>query len=296
MYTIEMLYPEELTTFLAVARSGTLSKAALAVHASQSTVSHRLQSLEHRLGYVLIQRSRGVHHISLTSEGRHFLRTAERWEALFREVEQFRVNHVLTLSIGSTDAIDTYIMPRVYNNISDIRSSLRMRIETGTSYDLCDLVLNQHLDVAYVFFARDHEDLDVQHLLSSEMVVIQSSDTGATDRLPNVTTAALLPDTGEVYLPWGPDYDEWHGQTVRKQPFVVAQKASSLVHLMRLPEAWAVVPKLMVQPLQAGTSCTIHELIDPPPARIISRVFNRRSTNIPIRDMLVKIDRWMSGS
>jgi DNA-binding transcriptional LysR family regulator len=68
-----MLFSEEINTFLAVVRSGSLLQAAEIVSTTQSTVSYRIQSLERRIGHLLLLRSRGARGISLTAEGERFL-------------------------------------------------------------------------------------------------------------------------------------------------------------------------------------------------------------------------------
>ena len=53
--------------FLAVAREGTISGAAAALHVTQPTLSRQLMELEEELGTTLF--TRGKRHISLTEEG-----------------------------------------------------------------------------------------------------------------------------------------------------------------------------------------------------------------------------------
>jgi Transcriptional regulator len=59
---------------IAAAESGSFRRTALALNVSQSTVSRRIQLLEHRLGFLLFRRDRkGAH---LTPDGENFLKEA----------------------------------------------------------------------------------------------------------------------------------------------------------------------------------------------------------------------------
>ena len=69
---------DELRSFLAVARQGSLQGAARALGVNHSTMFRRLNALEARLGVRLFDRSaRGY---ALTSAGEHMLASAERVE------------------------------------------------------------------------------------------------------------------------------------------------------------------------------------------------------------------------
>lgn len=61
--------------FLAVAREGSITKAANYLHLTQPTLSRQLQDLERKLGQKLLLRSQ--HSVSLTSEG-HIFKTESR--------------------------------------------------------------------------------------------------------------------------------------------------------------------------------------------------------------------------
>jgi DNA-binding transcriptional LysR family regulator len=62
--------------FLAVAREGTISGAARALHVSQPTLSRQIKDLEDSLGCTLFERGSG-RGVTLTPEGHRFRRRAE---------------------------------------------------------------------------------------------------------------------------------------------------------------------------------------------------------------------------
>ena len=63
----------EIEAFLAVVRSGNISKASKQLFISQSTISQRIKSLETKLEVRLIERSKGVTSIKLSHDGETFL-------------------------------------------------------------------------------------------------------------------------------------------------------------------------------------------------------------------------------
>lgn len=270
-----MLNPEEVDTFLAIARLGTLGQAAKTVHSSQSTVSHRLQSLERRLGYALIERSRGAHRTALTPLGQRFFALAERWESLVREAQELRNAARISMSVGTADAIDTYIMPSVYRNLFRVSPEVSLRIEIAAGPELCDRIVKRHLDVAYVFSAREHADLCVRPLISSPMVLVRAANSSRLGSDGAVRVDSLS-EHREIYLPWGPDFDLWRRRFLSGDVLVHAAKAHSIVPFLTIPETWSVVPRFMVARLRRLTGCTVHEIVDPPPDRVILRVTNRQ--------------------
>lgn len=81
-----MLEWSDLRIFLAVAREGSTLQAARSLHLNQTTVSRRVQALEHAIGVTLFARRTTGY--SLTEQGRTLCRAAERVEAAARAFEQ----------------------------------------------------------------------------------------------------------------------------------------------------------------------------------------------------------------
>jgi len=83
---------DDLRVLLAVARHGTLTKAAAALNVDGTTTSRRMRALQDALGTRLFDRLRGG--VELTPAGAALVRLAERWEALLldagREIEAER--------------------------------------------------------------------------------------------------------------------------------------------------------------------------------------------------------------
>jgi len=269
-----MLLPDEVTTFLAIARQGNLQKAAQAVHASQSTVSYRLQALEQRIGQPLVQRGRGVRQIALTPAGERFLGIAEQWERLTREAERIPGRTQIALAVGAAHALGLYLLGPLYTWLGGRSPRPSLRIESAGGPALCDRVALRRLDAAFVFFDRAHAELAVDPIATSPMVAVRSPGSGATSA---TVEAGALPAGGEIAMSWGPDFELWRARHLTAEPLATVETAQSLVPFLELEHAWSVVPEFAAAHLVAQTGCRMQRLTDPPPDRTIHLVTNRRA-------------------
>jgi DNA-binding transcriptional LysR family regulator len=254
-----MFVVEEVETFLAIARSGSLAEAAQAVHASQSTVSYRLDNLENRLGRTLVMRARGRKGAALTPAGLHYRELAERWERLVSEAARLRGDEHATLAIGSVDAISIHLFDPLISELLRRLPQLRLTVETGLGGELSDRVVSSHLDVAFVFYEPVHADLRVRLLAEYPMLAMHHGPPTRPLPLADVTSG------NEIYLPWGPRFDLWRERHMLGEPTHTVAKAHSLPPILRAPSAWAMVPEFMVDEVVSKTGCRAAPLVDGPP-------------------------------
>src|SRR5581483_12518098 len=87
----------------AVARTGTVTRAAEELHVTQPAISHRLRELEQRLGTTLF--TRAGRRMTLTAEGTRLLESARRVlseiETVEAELAQYRAGHRGTLRVAT---------------------------------------------------------------------------------------------------------------------------------------------------------------------------------------------------
>jgi DNA-binding transcriptional LysR family regulator len=106
---------DDLRSFLAVARAGSLAEAARGLGKSYSTVSRRLAALEAGLGARLFDRSGATY--ELTRAGYEMLESAKRmeaeFEALAKSVAGRDARLVGRIRIATTDALATSFMPEL---------------------------------------------------------------------------------------------------------------------------------------------------------------------------------------
>ena len=107
---------QNITAFLAIVHTGTISKAAQELYLTQSAVSHRLKSLEDEINAQLIIRFQGRQGIKLTAKGEEFIPIAERWLSLLQDTHRLSEtnNERRYLSIASVDSLNVYLFPPLY--------------------------------------------------------------------------------------------------------------------------------------------------------------------------------------
>ncbi|MDR6393351.1 LysR family transcriptional regulator [Paraburkholderia phenoliruptrix] len=272
-----MLFSEEINTFLAVVRSGSLLQAAEIVSTTQSTVSYRIQSLERRIGHPLLRRSRGARGISLTAEGERFLDIAERWKMLEIEAEQLQANQVRHLAVGAVDAVAINVLPPFVSALCDETPPVRLHMESSRYFQLANRVASGHLDVAFTLTPSEHVDLVSRKIRDYAMLVVYAgSDTAP---LPEALDMTDLDPSREIHLPWSPQFDLWRGRRGFSRHVNWVEKAHMLAPMLR-NGAWAIVPAFLTMPLARDTGCTIHRIaLNPPDPLSLFMILRKQSSD-----------------
>jgi DNA-binding transcriptional LysR family regulator len=140
---------EQLRTFAAVARLGSLSAASEAVHLSQPAVSRQVQALERRLGARLLERSgRGVR---LTEAGGAVARAAgevlSRLEELDAELELLRGGEGGTLRLGATVTVCLYLLPPLLRRYRHLYPRQEIVLVNERSRQIPELVRERRIDI-----------------------------------------------------------------------------------------------------------------------------------------------------
>ena len=192
----------ELRVFEAVARLGSMSRAASVLNTVQSNVTARIRSLEDELGVALFARSnRGV---VLTDAGRRLLPFASRAARLLEDAKRAARDEGRPsgpLSIGSLETTVAIRIAPILPHFASAHPDVELSLKTGTSCELIDLVLAQALDGAFVCGPLDHPELEAEPMFSEELVLL-----GAPDRNGGVESIARSPDVRIVVLRSGCSY------------------------------------------------------------------------------------------
>ncbi|SPA02365.1 Transcriptional regulator, LysR family [Cupriavidus taiwanensis] len=257
-----MLFSDEITTFLAVVRSGSLLQAAEIVSTTQSTVSYRIQSLERRIGHPLLLRSRGTRNVSLTLAGERFLDIAERWRMLELEAEQLQANQERHLAVGSVDAVAINVLPPFVAALCDEQPPVRLHMESAVYFQLANRVASGHLDIAFTLSPAEHVDLVSTRIRDYPMLVACASS--GTAPPPEALEIKDLEPSREIYLPWSAQFDLWRNRRGLSRHVNWVEKAHMLAPMLR-NGAWAIVPGFLTSPLAQQAGCTIHRVASDPP-------------------------------
>lgn len=278
-----MLSSEEVNTFLAVVRCGSLVQAAEIVYATQSTVSYRLQSLERRIGTPLVHRSRGAKRITLTAAGEKFVDIAERWKLLEEEAAQMRPRHDRYLAIGAVDAAAIHVLQPFMARLLGHSPRFRIHLESGRYWQLIPRVASGHLHAAFTFSPANHADLRSDVLCVYKIGVLRIPDPAR----PDATLRSLddLDPGREVYVPYSADIDLWRESRKLSKSTSSVDKNHLLPALLRGAGTWAFVPEFMLETLCVQTGGSVLDLPDAwPPALVLYSIQKKLSSHLARKD------------
>jgi DNA-binding transcriptional LysR family regulator len=163
----------QVTAFVEVARRQSVSRAAEALFITQPALTARLQGLERDLGAQLFVRtSRGM---KLTDAGEAFLPYAFRaLDALAdgrMQVNALERGGAGRLAIGAAPAVGTYVLPGLLKRFALSHPRVEVRVRTGHSEEILELVLREQVDVGLVRALR-HRDISSTPLYEDRLVLV----------------------------------------------------------------------------------------------------------------------------
>lgn len=159
----------------AVARHGSMNKAASELNTVQSNVSARIRSLEDELGVALFQRSaKGV---QVTPAGRRILPFAARLSKLLLDASSAARDdgHPKgVMEIGTLETTLALRLPQLIARFAKAYPEVRPVVRTGTTCSLIQDVIDCKLEGAFVVGPVNHPELHTQAAFREELVLITS--------------------------------------------------------------------------------------------------------------------------
>lgn len=141
--------PVLLRSFCAVADTGSFTRAAQAVHLTQSTVSQQIRRLEEQMDCSLLDRS--GRHVACTPEGERLLAYARRILSLMDEaVEQLAGSAEAALRIGVPEDFAARALMPSFAALARAHPQLRLELASGLSQSLWRQFQAGELDMALV--------------------------------------------------------------------------------------------------------------------------------------------------
>ncbi len=165
----------ELRTFEAVARLGSMNRAAAELHTVQSNITARMQALEDELGMPLLRRhARGV---SLTSAGQRLLPFAGRVMTLLAEAQVAARDDGTpegALVLGGLETTTALRLSPVLTRFARAYPRVRLAFSAGTTARLVQDVVDGRLDGAFVAGPIDHPELAQETVFAEELALLTS--------------------------------------------------------------------------------------------------------------------------
>lgn len=173
-----------LGTFRAIVQEGGVLAASRRLNTVQSNVTSRIRRLEQELGTTLFYRKgRGL---ELTPSGRILLEFADKLAQLERQAAmavRLAGGEAGEVRIGSMEAFSAVRLPNFLRALRARYASVRPHVQTATSADLVEAVLNHRLDCAFVGGPVAHPELVVREVLVEELVLASAVSRPAGDTM-----------------------------------------------------------------------------------------------------------------
>ena len=174
------MHPRLLKTFLAVARTGNVTRAAQEIHLAQSSVSDQLQSLEAELGTSLFTRSKLG--LELTSAGGALKPIAEEILALAEEAramtQQAAGQTGGSVTIGALETIASAKLPRWLSEFRSRHPEVNLRLKIAGSGELLRKLHDGEIDVVFCFDRGDLDERLAKRMLSAEPLALIAPPSG----------------------------------------------------------------------------------------------------------------------
>ena len=182
----------DLKVFEAVARLGSMSRAAAELNTVQSNVTSRIRGLEHELDINLFHRhARGV---APTAAARRLLPYAGRVSQLLHDARlaaQDDGTPAGPLAIGSLETTAAMRLAPLLADFAAAHPEVDLSLRTGTTCELIDDALACRVDGAFVCGPVDHPDLLAEPVFREELVALTS---------PEITSLNVLIAKGDVRI------------------------------------------------------------------------------------------------
>ena len=276
----------DIQTFLTIASSSSLSKAAEMLYISQPALSHRLSALEKELGTELIVRRKGVRSIELTEAGKRFLPIAKRWEQFWKETENIKLEQSsVPFHIANVDSLNLFFMPQVLSNFLRDNPGCRLNLVTMRSNVAYKAVENGEVDLGLISNPHFFKKVRTIPLFHEKLTFICAQNAKYEDTL----LPSELNTTDEIYIPWSNTFLMWHDYWFGSNPDikVALDNMALLEQLFKLKDAWAIVPSTVAQILSRKGEYRTVQMKNAPDPRTCYVIFNDQRKMNPVLEKFI---------
>ncbi|HEX7913075.1 MAG TPA: LysR substrate-binding domain-containing protein [Paraburkholderia sp.] len=177
----------DLKVFEAVARHGSMNRAAAELHTVQSNVTARIRSLEQEVGVALFQRH--VRGVRLTPAGQRMLPYAARIAKLVSDARLAALDDGPpggALMLGTLETTAALRLSPILSNFARMYPQVRLSLTTGTSCSLTSDVAECRLDGAFIAGPLDHPDVHSETIFQEDLVLVTPRTMRSLDQLSSV--------------------------------------------------------------------------------------------------------------
>ncbi|MEG2183389.1 MAG: LysR family transcriptional regulator [Cloacibacillus sp.] len=271
------MHEKGIETFLAVAMSRTLGKAAELLNVTQSTISYNLSELENEMEMILVDRQKGMKSVCLTPAGESFLPLALKWQEVSREIANARSpGSGYSLTVGGSESVNCRLLPPVYRELLAHKPPVHLKIQTDPSDQMYQAVESRELDVAITIHERNTRYVQIEPIYSEGVTVARIPHPGEAPALQ--INASALDQSMEFYIEWSGVYRLWHDHVwdPLKSLKVRVDCVKIVTSLMRRPGQWCIIPESAVNQFARETPNAVFQtLCESPPDIVYYKLTHR---------------------
>ena len=272
---------KDLTLFLTIARSGSLTDAAAKLYISQPALSKRLRSLEKEVGVSLIARGKGVQQISLTPAGRALIPLAEKMCDLQAEIETVCfMEHNERFLIDSIGSVGQCVLQDSVFAYSAANPELQMELLRDHGEACYDCISDGSTDLGFVTDAKYAPGIDARPAWRESMVLLDAAETGA-DAAETPRTERL-DAAKEIAVPWNMDFVHWHGHwfSAAKRPRIALTAPEYGIPFLLKEHCWMIAPVTVAEHFRKNRpGLRWRRLTEAPPERIVYTIRRNGAEN-----------------
>lgn len=281
-----MLLPtlRQMQYFVALADTGSFSRAAVACHVTQSTLSDAIRQLEETIGVSLIDRSNRT--MSLTAAGEEALRRMKALLVDAREMVDAARSSQAPLSgrirLGVIPSIAPYFLPRTLPELRRAYPDLRLHLREDLTRTLLDDLRGGRLDICLIAFPVQTDGL-VSEVIAEDSLLLAVD---ARHRLAGRATVRReeLADETLLLLEDGhclrdhiravaPDLADRQNEEIR------ASSLTTLVHMVDNQLGITFLPRIAIEAgILSGTDIQLSEIDGAPARRTLGLVWRKGSS------------------
>lgn len=283
----------DLRVFEAVARHGSMNRAASELHTVQSNVTTRIRALEDELGVNLFQRHpRGV---TTTPAGQRVLPFVARIAKLVSDIKAAAKDEGVpsgALTIGSLETTTALRLSPLLTTFAKTYPDVRLAVTTGTTRKLLEDVVGCRLEGAFVAGPINHPDLEHEAIFREELVLVTSRAVRAPEELTEVA------DLKTIVFQVGCSYRQRLEALLAEMGIITAKpmefgSLDAILSCVAAGVGVTLMPKGVVARAWQEGKITVHEL--PREKSEIETLFVRRSDGFVSSAMAAFLDLARSG-
>lgn len=197
-----------------------ITKAARLLYITQPALTTRLKHMQEELDTKIVTReSRGVH---FTPQGEYLAHCADEILAQYNKIKEHvrKMSHdsenevVGTLKLGGSNHFANYELPRLLKLFKDRYPHVEVRVTTGWSKDITQLIHNKDVHIGFVRGDYSHRGLK-RNLLFEEKICVTSREEMDISNLPNLPRIDYSGDYLLKSL-----IDKWWAENFNQPPFI----------------------------------------------------------------------------